>query len=260
VPAAFRAAAQLDGTEDEVRPREPAHELRRVGGEAELLDDLVAHDRRGRRGACEHARVRKVGQHPADLEVLRAEVVPPLTDAVRLVHRHQRAGKLQQEGTEPLQRQPLGSDVEERELPGRRGIHPAADLPRGQRPREVRRGDAAGVQRADLVLHERDERRDDQRRPRQERSGELVGEALAAAGGRDEQHTPRPEQRLDRLPLPGAERLQPEPLKRAFQRLRRVHPSTPAPEVSKPRAGRSDDDGASSAEGRSLTPSTIAPA
>ena len=55
---------------------------------------------------------------------------------------------------------------------------------------EIRRGDAARLERLDLVGHQRDQRRDHQRGAGQERGRELVAQALAAAGGRDQQQAP----------------------------------------------------------------------
>src|SRR5262249_19043445 len=75
----------------------------------------------------------------------------------------------------------------------------------------------ASLECPDLVLHERDERRDDEGGPAQERRRELVDEALAATRGRDEQEPPRGEEALDGLPLAGAEARVAEPAEPALE-------------------------------------------
>ena len=50
----------------------------------------------------------------------------------------------------------------------------------------------ARLERPHLVLHERDERREDERHSAEDGGWDLVGEGLPAAGGRDDQHAPRP--------------------------------------------------------------------
>jgi len=106
---------------------------------------------------------------------------------VGFVHGHERAPKALHEGTEAWKGQPLGSDVDE--LAGAAGdqAHASPHLAGVDGGREVGRRDAAGVERLDLVLHERDQRRDDQRGAVEERGRKLVDEALAAAGRRDEE-------------------------------------------------------------------------
>jgi hypothetical protein len=83
--------------------------LRRVRGQAEADQDLVAHDGRGGGGAGEHARGGKLGQEAADLQVLGPEVVAPFADAVRLVDGHQRHRDVAAEAAEALEDEPLGA-------------------------------------------------------------------------------------------------------------------------------------------------------
>jgi hypothetical protein len=53
-----------------------------------------------------------------------------------------------------------------------------------------------------LVLHQRDERADDERQPGQHEGGELVDERLAAARGHDDERVRAAQHGLDRLVLP----------------------------------------------------------
>ena len=64
----------------------------------------------------------------------------------------------------------------------------AAVPSRGKPGGEVRRGDAARLEAADLILHQRDQGREDQRGALEQRRGELVAERFAAAGGRHQEH------------------------------------------------------------------------
>ena len=100
------------------------------GGQAEPREDLVADDR-GRGGrAGEHARGREVGDQRADPEILRAEVVAPLADAVGLVHRDQRDADLVEHGPEAGERRAARA---RRRRAGRRR-RPAAPCAAASRP------------------------------------------------------------------------------------------------------------------------------
>ena len=68
-----------------------------------------------------------------------------------------------------------------------------------------RRGDAEAPHLLDLVAHQRDQRRDDERQPAVEHRGQLVAERLAAAGRHDGEDVLAGEHRRDDLRLAGAE-------------------------------------------------------
>ena len=53
---------------------------------AELPDDVLPHLMRRRRGEREHRRAAEPRHHGTQREIVRAEVVSPLTDAMRFVH------------------------------------------------------------------------------------------------------------------------------------------------------------------------------
>ena len=204
-PVALAAAAHRHRAQPQVGTGEAADELAGVGGKAEAREDLVA-DHRGRGGgAREHGGPRQVGEQPADLEILRAEVVPPFADAMGLVHRHQRTREIPQQGAEAGKAEPLRRDVDEAK--GARGERPHA---RAQLVRAERRGEVGGLdpsrgEGGDLVVHERHQRGNDEAGPRQQGGGQLIGEALAAPGGRDEEQAALGEQDLDGLALAGTE-------------------------------------------------------
>jgi hypothetical protein len=166
---ALTARPYLAYAQREVRAREAAHELRRVGVEPEAVEDLVAHDRRRGRRAREHARAGKLAHEVADLHVFGPEVVAPFADAVSLVHRDQRTVDLAEKHAKAFERQPLGRDVDELEIAGGEPARARAQLLGVERRGQIRRRYAACLQRLDLVVHERDQRRDDDRRARQQR-------------------------------------------------------------------------------------------
>ena len=111
----------------EIRPIEPANELRRVF-ESELDRD-VAPDARGGRGRVGvQADAWQETLQSSELSVLRPEVVAPLADAVRFVHRDEadaRRREERQEAVAAFAHQPLGRDIEQSvppfPQPGRHG-------------------------------------------------------------------------------------------------------------------------------------------
>ena len=204
-------ARHLDRAQGEVRAREAPHDLGRVGGQAQPRDDLVAYHRRGGGRAREHARPGQGGEQRADLHVLRAEVVTPLADAVRLVHRDQRAVEVGKERAKAGEGQTLRRHVHESVRARGHPAHPPAYLAAFERGGEEGRGHAARGERLHLIVHQGDQRGDHERRAGPEGRGELIREALATPGGRHEEEPAVPEERLDRLALAGPELSVPEP-------------------------------------------------
>ena len=72
-------------------------------------------------------------------------------------------------------------------------------------------GSPSACKLIDLVLHQGDQRRDDQRQPVQRHGRQLVAEALAAAGRHDAQAVPPGQHGRDHFPLAVAEGRQAEP-------------------------------------------------
>ncbi len=112
------AAVALDHPVEEVRAIEAGDEGRRARQQQPLVD--LAPGRGIGGGGERQARHRgeALAQH-AELEVLRAEVVPPLRHTVRLVDREERQARTLEQRPEPLGRHPFGRDVDEVELPRR---------------------------------------------------------------------------------------------------------------------------------------------
>jgi hypothetical protein len=206
-----RVLLRDDGVAD-VRPVEAADEDAR-GAELETTHDVGARQRvrGGRQGDARHARVALV-QH-REAQVVLAEVVPPLADAMRLVDREQRQQPALVQRVElrehARRRDPLGRGVEEHEPAAH---HLALDAGRGvavERGVEERGVHAGFLEGADLVLHERDQRADDDRDAVAGAVADdrrhLVAQALAAARGHQHQRVAAGDDVVDDLGLGPAE-------------------------------------------------------
>ena len=197
------------GEQREVRPVEPRHD-RVLGGDPEGGADVLHHRGRGRGGQREDALGANFPRDAGEAQVVGPEVVPPLRDAVGLVDREEGDPRLAQQVEEALVVEPLRRDVEQLEAP--------VDDPRGDRALLLRadgrveppRRDAEARQEVDLVLHQRDERRHDDRRPLERHGGQLVTERFARARREDRERTVPGEERVDDRAQPLAERREAE--------------------------------------------------
>ena len=176
-----------------------------VGRDVEAAADVGEHLRRGGggqgQGALGAAELGEVGQ----LQVVGAEVVAPFGDAVRLVHREQRHRNPRDRLAEALVVEALGSDVEEAQRALAQVVHDGAHLVAGERRVEAAGGHSAPGELVDLVLHQGDQRRDDEGDAGQQQGRELVAERLAAAGGEDGRGGSPGEEVADHRLLAGAE-------------------------------------------------------
>ena len=154
----------------------------------QALDDLAPRGRIRGRGQRDARHVRPALVQQRELAVFRAEVVAPLRDAVRLVDGEQGDARALQQRQEARRQQALRRDVEQVELAvGEQRARPPARVAGIERGVEERRAHAELPQRLDLVLHQRDQRRDDDRRALAQQRGQLVAQRLAAAGGHEHQ-------------------------------------------------------------------------
>jgi hypothetical protein len=124
---------------------------------------------------------------------------------VRLVDGQQADLEPAEEALEGLGVQRLRRDVEQLEPAGRRLGADRLLLLLGQGRVVEGGGDPELLQRIDLVLHERDERRDDERDALAAQRGHLVAERFAAARRHEDEARATAEDVLDDLGLPPAE-------------------------------------------------------
>ena len=118
---------------------------------------------------------KRLAQRP-QLPVLRTEVVAPLADAVRLVHGHEGGGGALQPFEKAVHDEPLGSQVEQLHAAPHDGAHDRGPLGRSLAAVEHGGWHARLAQAIDLVLHEGDQRRDDDREAAEMGGGCLVAE------------------------------------------------------------------------------------
>ena len=213
------AVRQPDHAEPQRRAVERAAEHQDVGvgrgvrPRPELLGHVGGHPRVGGGGGRQHRDAGgQVGEQGAQPAVVGPEVVPPVGDAVRLVH-DQQAGGGRQPGqhlvAEPGVVQPLGGHQQHVDLPGRDRVLdllPLLDVGGvdGDRP------DPGPLGGGDLVAHQRQQRGDDHRGAgaavAQQRGGHEVHRGLPPARPLDDQGAAAvDDQRLDRRPLVVAE-------------------------------------------------------
>ena len=169
-----RVAFRDDGVAD-VRPVEAADEDPRVP-EPETFGDLAP--RRGVRGGGErdarHAGVALV-QH-RELEVLGPEIVAPLRDAVCFVDGEEGDSEPVEQREGALAHQSFRRDVEQVE---RSCAGVVLDLPyfiEGERRVQIPGAYPHLQQRIDLILHQCDERRDDDRDTVADQGGDLIAQ------------------------------------------------------------------------------------
>ena len=188
---------------DEVGTIERTHFLERIA-QPELRHDVAAHAAGRGRGEGMDAGLRQQRAHLAEPAVLRAEVVPPLADAVRLVDGDEAHAHLRQpahEAVAAVADQALGRHVQQARVSLAHGAHDVALLVLVEGAVVAGGRHAVGVQAVHLVLHQRDERRNDHRQPRLEQRRRLEAERLAAARRHHEQRVAAGEDRVHDLAL-----------------------------------------------------------
>jgi hypothetical protein len=124
---------------------------------------------------------------------------------VRLVDREQRDFRLAKLCKEALVVEAFRRDVQQLQAPVAQSVGDGARLIRVEARVEPRRVDALAREQVDLILHQRDQRRHDDRHAVEHQRRQLVAEALPAAGRKDGQRGAAGEQRLDDLLLAGSE-------------------------------------------------------
>ena len=180
---------------------------------SERLPDVARRLRRRRGGHPEQRRFAQRLETAPDEEVVGAEVVAPHAHAVHLVHDDETDADVGQEIDEARLPQALGRRVDEALVSGGHAGESRGRLLRRERGVDERRG-RRDLRRelVDLVLHERDQRREDERRLGAQHRGELVRERLARAGRHERERVAACDRGAHDVLLPGPEGVEAEEL------------------------------------------------
>ena len=141
------------------------------------------------------------------MQVAGTEVVAPLQHAVRLVDGHQVDARGLREEQEIVGPQPFRRDVQDTQSPAMSHVVDALALLRRDTAVDERGRHSPGLQGLHLVAHERAQGRDDDGERPVAQGGQLVADALAAAGRHHGDQVVPVEDRVDGLELAGTERL-----------------------------------------------------
>ena len=162
-----------------------------------------------------------------ELDVLRAEVMTPLGDAMGLVDGEQGDAALAQQGQEALGQQTFRGHVEQIEGAGDQALLHRPRLLPGLGGIEEGRPHPELAQGVHLVLHQGDQGGDDDTGTGPRQGRDLVAQGLAATGGHEHQGVAAGDDPVDDRPLGAAEFGVAEDPPQQVQGLR-WHPS-PAP-------------------------------
>ena len=176
-----RRVLLVDDLIADVRAVEARDEARRAG-KPEPLDDLLARQFVGGRGQRDARHVGKALGDRRQADIFRAEIVPPLRHAMRLVDRKQRDLGPAEQGEAARRQQPLRRDIEQVEIAGDQPPLDLGGFLERQRRIQHRRLDAGLEQARDLVAHQRDQRRDHDAAAFAQQRRQLIAQRLAAAG------------------------------------------------------------------------------
>ncbi len=194
---------------EQIGPGETGDEGRRLV-QGQQFDDVAPHPigGRGRQGDC-----RRIAQQAAEMAepgIIGAKIVPPLAGAMGLVNRQQLDPHRPNRIEKSPAAKPLRHHVEQPKLAGGHPLEPVVLLRRRERAIDEAHRQTQRLELIDLVLHQRDQRRNHQRQPVESQRRQLVAEAFSAAGGHDAKTIVSGKNRRDHLLLPGAKRIEPE--------------------------------------------------
>ena len=188
---------------EKVGPVERSDELRWIV-QRELCGDIAPDPRRGRRGVGMEANARKQLPQACQLAILRPEVMPPVADAVRLVDRHEADAARRQQRQEAfaaVAHEPFRREIQQTISSLAQAGDDRGLLAGAERAVVQRRRDAVADEGIDLILHQGDQRRDDQREPRLHHGRRLEAERLAAARGENDERIAAGQDRFHRIAL-----------------------------------------------------------
>ena len=168
--------------------------------------DVIPHMSGGGGRECAHHRPGGQAVHEGlDAQVAGAEVLPPLADAVGLVHRDHADLLLLHKALEAWHFQPLRGHIDDL-IPALAGaVQHQGFLVVGETVVQKSRCHTGLHKSSHLILHQAHQRRHHQRDARQQQGGHLIADGLTGTGGHHGQHVLPGQQALHDLLLPGAE-------------------------------------------------------
>ena len=172
--------------------------------------DVRRNFRRRGRGQGQHSGNFQPPAKPRDLEVVRPEIVTPFGNAVGLIHRDHRHIPSPHPLAKPLVGQPLRRDVQHPQPPGIQVLIQGPQALGIHRRIQPRRRNPPPRQRLDLILHQRNQRRNHQGQTLERKRRQLITQGFAATGRKNCQHRPPGHQRPDDLGLTASQRLMAE--------------------------------------------------
>ena len=137
------------------------------------------------------------------LQVVRAKVMPPLGNTVRLVHHQQRNRHLLQKITEALVFQALDRNHQNLQFARLGPGHDCTGVLTALRRINAGRRNPVTLQKRQLVLHQSQQGRNHQRQVGQQQSRQLVAQRLARPRRKDRRRRAPSQHRADRCFLPG---------------------------------------------------------
>ena len=127
--------------------------------QTERLHDVVAHLGGGRCGECGNERpFGQCGEKVEDFEVAWTKILSPLRDTVRLIHGYHRNGHALCKFEERGRGQAFRRNIQQLVLPSSGEVQRVAEFLRTHRTVDARGRNACFHKRADLILHQRNER------------------------------------------------------------------------------------------------------
>ena len=174
------------GFDQDIGPVEGSAKHRRFL-QAQLQADIFHRARIGGCGQCHARHMRKARAQYAKAAIFGPEMMAPLADAMRFIHRKQGDIQAFQPRLHRLQRQPLRRDVKQLQRPIVQIAQHAARFIRRQFRMQSACGDTLLAERRNLVFHQRNQGGHNNPNPRAAKCGHLKAEAFAAAGRHQDQ-------------------------------------------------------------------------
>ena len=176
--------------------------------EKQFLLDVADHFRCGGGGEGEDGNLRKELPYFGNFEIGRTEVVAPLGDAVGFVHGQHRHGHSLQVDAEQVGFETFWRHVQKPHLLIEQTVvDGVADLLVGHSRKDGAGFDVPFPQVLHLILHQGDERGDDDAESAQGEGGHLEADGLAAAGGQQGERVPPVQDGEHDVLLQGTERV-----------------------------------------------------